>query len=163
VKDDGPQCKGMTTARVFPAGSGRPDVPSRPCKSKARAGRDYCPKHEPDIEFNEAVGRQNAAEKERQNRASRQRAHDERLEWDRAVDRRLAQLAKLILVPDANAHRCRGVGVLSQADYGNLHYELSELPELVQCDSYTGHPEGAHICVGAAGSYGQRSVEWRLG
>jgi len=162
--DDRPQCKGMTTARIFPPGSGRPDVPSRPCRNKARRGRDFCPAHEPDQEFNESVRRQHVAEHERYNERSRQRDRDQRLHWLHAVERRLAQLARLTLAPDANPHRCATVGVLSfgYPDHGGWVTPADyELPELVQCDCHLGHPEGQHICLAVLQSYGQRSVEWR--
>ena len=63
--DDRPPCQGMTMAQTFAPGSGREDVPSRPCQNKARRGRDYCPAHEPEYESNEAVRRQQEAAQDR--------------------------------------------------------------------------------------------------
>lgn len=156
--DDRPQCAGMTVVRTFSAGSGRPDIPSRRCRSKARRGRKHCAQHEPDQEFSEAVRREGRAEEERLSRLRDQRLRDDRAEWQHAVRLRLAQLSKTALTPDANPRRCTAVGVLSWEYWDGWDMRL---PELVQCDGYLGHPVGKHICLEEVDSYGMRSVKWR--
>ncbi len=77
---------------------------------------------------------------------------------------RLARLSKLTIVPGPNPHRCTGAGILSHRyDSGSSYYdEFPPLPELVQCDSYRGHPDGEHICVEAVKGYEYLTVEWRV-
>jgi hypothetical protein len=160
-------CKGITAAKYDR--EGKVTSPARPCRGKARPGRDYCPQHEPDQEFNEAVRRQHIAEQERSDARKSQRLRDQRLDWRHAVERRLAQLATMTLVLDSSPHRCPTAGVLSFG-YPDHHGDWVtpadyELPELVQCERYLGHPAGQHLCLDAVlrSSYGQAGVkvEWR--
>jgi hypothetical protein len=161
--DDRPPCKGMTAAITFQPGTGRPDVPSRPCRNKARSGRDYCAAHEPDVDFNAAVKRQNEAAAVRSHRVGVQRDRESRLDWEHAVQRRLTQLSKMMLMPDPNPHRCTTVGVATfgYPDHGAyVGPEDYHLPELVQCESYIDHPPGDHTCAAELEDW-RAKVEWR--
>jgi hypothetical protein len=70
----------------------------------------------------------------------------------------------MTLVPDSNPHRCTTVGIMSFRYHDHDGWgspDGYDLPELVQCGSYLGHPEGEHICLDVSESYGERSIEWR--
>ena len=146
-------CKGMTKPQ--PAYKDKPEVPGRPCRQIAPAGREYCLAHDPDQEYLAARRRQNKLAADEESAKFEQRRRQGHLDHQIHLDR----LFQLTMIPDTTSeHRCRATGVLDMgSDRCDDNYGCSA--ELVQCVSYLGHETVSdHLNGKADGGY---TVYWR--
>jgi hypothetical protein len=134
---DAPRCAALTKTG---------DDAGRQCRCRARPGRPYCPRHET---YRELAAQREAELKERRKvLRGRWRATEEV-----ARQHELEELSRVLIVLDANKHRCPSVG------YGETYGEVIELE---QCVSYRGHDGYGHWGAGDPPGTWDDSMEHEL-